>query len=427
MAKELTKKELQEKILKCNRCGMCQDVCPTFKVTGNEVDVARSRIRFARMVMEDKYNWGEEQEMTQYLKSCLLCKACVASCPSSVVTDEIMMQARHQTNLARGLPLFNRVAYRGVFSHNFRLNVLGKLLRFYQKSGTRWVVKNSGVLKLLRNLGKAEGLIPVIPKASLRKQFPRILHTVPDPVHKVAYYPGCAINVFYSEVGKASIEVLEKNHCQVEVPETVCCGGPHQSGGDFEEAKRLARKNIDSFEKLNIEAIITDCATCGSILKEYVDLLEHDPDYREKAGKFSVKVKDINEFLCEIGFSRVVGSLEAKVSYHDPCHLVRGQKITDPPREILQSISGLELREMKEADMCCGGAGSYGALYPEMSKKILERKINNFKDTGADFLVTSCPACMMQLEFGMREHGLKARVMHPVQLLAQAYRLIDKE
>lgn len=427
MAKELTKQELQERILKCNRCGMCQDVCPTFKVTGNEVDVARSRIRFARMVMEGKYDWGEEEEMTRYLKDCLLCKACVAACPSSVATDEIMMQARSRTNHARGLPLINRLAYRGVFFHNIRLRVLGKLLRFYQKSGARWVVKNSGVLKMLKDLGKAEDLIPAMPKASLREQLPQILHHVPDPVHQAAYYPGCAINIFYSEIGKASIEVLEKNHCQVQVPETVCCGGPHQSGGDFEEAWRLARKNIDSFECLDVDAIITDCATCGSILKEYAELLENDPDYREKARKFSTKVKDINEYLWGIGFSREMGTLEIKVSYHDPCHLARGQKMTEPPREILRSIPGVELREMKEADMCCGGAGSYGALHPEMSKKILERKINNFKSTGADFLVTSCPACAMQLEFGIREYGLKARVVHPVQLLAQAYRLIDKE
>ncbi|MEL7565670.1 MAG: (Fe-S)-binding protein [Dehalobacterium sp.] len=422
MAKEMNQKQFQEKILKCNRCGTCQDVCPTFKVTGNENDVARSRVRLARMAVEGKYPWGSEAELTEHLKSCLLCKACVDQCPSNVATDEIMMQARAKTNMVKGLPLFNRLAYRGVFSHNRRLAALGKLIRIYQKSGARWVVKNSGVLKLFRDMGKAEDLLPYIPKKTLREMLPEILCPPREVLHRVAYYPGCAINVFYSSIGKASIEVLQKNRCQVLVTDSVCCGGPHQSGGDFEEAKRLARQNIDSVLSENVEAIITDCATCGSILKEYGELLEDDPEYREKAKEFSLKVKDINEFLLEIDFFQETGSLSGIATYHDPCHLVRGQKISQAPREIIGSIPGLEFREMKEADMCCGGAGSYGALHPEMSRKILDRKMNHFKETGANILVTSCPACAMQLEYGIRRHGLKARVLHPVQLLNTAYK-----
>lgn len=422
MAKEMNQKELQEKILKCNRCGTCQDVCPTFKVTGNENDVARSRLRLARLAVEGKYPWGTEAELTEHLKSCLLCKACVSQCPSNVATDEIMIQARAQTNMVKGLPLFNRLAYRGVFSKNRRLETLGKLIRFYQRSGARWVVKNSGVLKLLRDLGKGEDLLPAIPKKNLREMLPDILTPPRDALRKVAYYPGCAINVFYSPIGVASIEVLQKNGCHVEVPDFVCCGGPHQSGGDFEEAKSLARKNIDSVELKNVEAIITDCATCGSILKEYGELLSDDPDYSEKAVAFSAKVKDINEYLLEIDFSRNVGYVAGVASYHDPCHLVRGQKLSQAPREIIRSIPGLEFKEMNEADMCCGGAGSYGALHPEMSRKILDRKMKNFIETKADFLVTSCPACAMQLEYGIRRHGLKARVLHPVQLINMAYK-----
>src|SRR5665648_377843 len=288
----MNQKQLQQKILKCNRCGTCQDVCPTFKVSGDENDVARSRLRLTRMVLEGKYSWGSETEMTSHLQSCLLCKACVTVCPSNVPTDEIMIQARAETNIVKGLPLFNRLAYRGVFSNNMRLVVLGKLIRFYQKSGTRWVVKNSGVLKLLGEMGKA----------------------------------------------------------------------------------------------------------------------------------FSEKVKDINEFLVGINFIREIGTVSGIATYHDPCHLARGQKNSLDAREIIRSIPGLEFREMKEADMCCGGAGSYGALHPEMSRKILDRKMNNFKETGADILITSCPACAMQLEYGMRRHGLAARVLHPVQLIDLAFK-----
>lgn len=422
MAKEMNQKQLQQKILKCNRCGTCQDVCPTFKVSGDENDVARSRLRLTRMVLEGKYSWGSETEMTSHLQSCLLCKACVTVCPSNVPTDEIMIQARAETNIVKGLPLFNRLAYRGVFSNNMRLVVLGKLIRFYQKSGTRWVVKNSGVLKLLGEMGKAEELLPGIPRKTLREMLPEILTPPQDAIRKVTYYPGCAINVFYSQIGRASIEALQKNKCQVQVSDSVCCGGPHQSGGDFKEAKRLARENIDSVLLENVEAIITDCATCGSILKEYSELLEDDEDYREKAKAFSEKVKDINEFLVGINFIREIGTVSGIATYHDPCHLARGQKNSLDAREIIRSIPGLEFREMKEADMCCGGAGSYGALHPEMSRKILDRKMNNFKETGADILITSCPACAMQLEYGMRRHGLVARVLHPVQLIDLAFK-----
>lgn len=426
MAKELNQKQLQQEILKCNRCGTCQDVCPTFKVTGDENDVARSRVRLARMVVEGKYAWGAETDLTDHLKSCLLCKACVTVCPSNVPTDEIMIQARAETNTVKGLPLFNRLAYRGVFSNNRRLVALGKLIRFYQKSGARWVIKNSGLLKLLGEMGKAEDLLPGIPQKTLRAMLPEILSPPRDAKHKVAYYPGCAINVFYSQIGRASIEVLQKNQCQVQVFDSVCCGGPHQSGGDYQEAKRLARENIDSVGLGNVEAIITDCATCGSILKEYSQLLEDDPDYREKAKAFSEKVKDINEFLLEINYIRNMGSVSGIATYHDPCHLKRGQKISQAPREIIRSIPGLEFQELKEADMCCGGAGSYGALHPEMSRKILDRKMNNFKETEADILITSCPACAMQLEYGIRRHGLKARVLHPAQLIDMAYKAGEK-
>ncbi|GAW93787.1 (Fe-S)-binding protein [Calderihabitans maritimus] len=427
MVQEIGRSELQQKILRCNRCGFCQDVCPTYKVTGDEFNVARGRIRLTRLVVEGKYHWGEEAEITQHIESCLLCKACVATCPSRVATDEIVAQARAEITAAKGLTPFKRLVYRGVFSHNRRLVRVGRLLRYYQKSGIRWVVKKSGALKLMRNLGKAEDIIPQVPAANLREQLPQILKPVANPAHKVAYYPGCAINVFYSDIGKATIQVLQKNLCQVVVPHTVCCGGPHHSAGDHEEVKRLARENIDFLGRYEVEAIITDCATCGSILKEYGRLLQDDPGYREKALEFSAKVKDINEYLVEIGYSRELGPLPVVVSYHDPCHLGRGQKIIGPPREILKSIPQLELREMQEADWCCGGAGSYGITHPEISRKILDRKMKNFQATGASVLATSCPACTMQLQYGIKRYGLQAQVVHPVQLLARAYQAAEKK
>ncbi|MFK5953827.1 MAG: (Fe-S)-binding protein, partial [Desulfobacterium sp.] len=175
MAKEFNKEELYQALLRCNRCGACQDVCPTYRITGNENDVARSRIRLVRLIAEGKYGWGNDQELTDHLKSCLLCKACVTNCPSNVPTDEIMIHALNEINKANGLPLFNQIAYRGVFSHGERLNVFSKLIRIYQNSFAQSLVRKSGFLSLLKNYGKAEALLPPIPEKNLKAKLPKLL------------------------------------------------------------------------------------------------------------------------------------------------------------------------------------------------------------------------------------------------------------
>lgn len=426
MAEDRDLIDLQEKIQRCNRCGFCQDACPTYKVTGNEFDVARGRHRLARLMVEGKYGWGDEGEINRHLGSCLLCKACEEACPSGVATEEIITRARGKINAARGMPPFQRLMYRGLLSHNRRLALGSRLLRFYQRSGIRQVVRGSGILRLLRGIGNMEDIIPALPATPLRQQLQVLGVEAAAPLHRVAYFPGCAINFLYIDIGRASVDVLQKNGCRVEVPGTVCCGGPHRSAGDFDEFKRLARKNIEAFIMLDVEVFITDCATCGSVLKEYGNLLRDDPAYRDKALDFSSRVRDINQYLLEIGFSRRLGPLPVKVSYHDPCHLNRSQKIKSAPRLIMKSIPGLELVEMQYADMCCGGAGAYGITHPDISEKILNLKIESFKSTGANFLVTSCPSCSMQLDYGLKKHGLKAPTLHPVQLLAQSYNTFGK-
>ncbi|HKJ64133.1 MAG TPA: (Fe-S)-binding protein, partial [Desulfopila sp.] len=262
MTKRLNNRELLDLALKCNRCGTCQDVCPTYLITGRETDVARSRIRLIRMVAEGKYAWGEEAELSDHLKSCLLCKACVTACPSNVPTDEIMMYARNEINNVKGMPLFNRIAYRGIFSHSGRLALLARLLRLYQRSFASSLVRKSGFLNLLRNYGKAEALLPPIPEKSLKARLPELIRTPPQVKHTVVYFAGCAINAFYGRFGAATIEVLQHNHCRVHAPAVVCCGGPHLSGGDFEEARELARNNIDTILHLQPNAVVSDCATC---------------------------------------------------------------------------------------------------------------------------------------------------------------------
>ncbi len=205
-------------------------------------------------------------------------------------------------------------------------------------------------------------------------------------------------------------------------PGVQCCGMPHIGYGEKEEAKKLARKNIDAFQSAEIKYIITDCATCGSTLKDYTSLLSDDPDYAEKASSFSSKVKDVTEFLVnDISLNRDFGKLNLKATYHEPCHLGRGQNLKEAPRKILREILGKNFIEMNEADSCCGGGGSYTITHKKLSMKILDRKMKNLKETGAEVIVTACPGCEIQLAQGIKRAGLKVRLMHITELLAKAY------
>lgn len=410
----------EKELLRCNKCGFCQDACPTYKVTGRETALARGRVRLMRLGAEGKYDLLSEREIAEILDTCLLCKACVTVCPASVATDQLVLTARSRWRSAHGLTAVQKYLYRGIFSHNRRLRTATKLIRFYQKNGIRWAVKSTGLLEALGAAGKAEGMLPEIPAQTVRDYLAQA-SPLPQPARRVAYFVGCAVDNFFSPVGIATVEVLRANNRQVLAPDTRCCGAPHMSGGDLEEARRLARHNIDRILALQADRLVTDCATCGSMLREYAHLLADDAAYREKARQVAGMVTDVCAYLVETGFDRNLEPVEATVTIHDPCHLARGLKSKDFPREVLRAIPGIKIIEMQEPDMCCGGAGSYSITHPDFSGKILDRKINNFKATGAGVMVTSCPACTMQLSYGLKQHGLGNPVLHPVQLLARSY------
>jgi glycolate oxidase iron-sulfur subunit len=414
----MNKNAILEVLMKCNRCGLCQEVCPTYRVSGNEFAVARGRNRLIRMAIEGQLEFDKEPEIEQFINECLLCKACETNCPSGVPTPELISQVREYYTSTKGLPIAKKIMYRGVFSHNKRIDLVRRLAKVYQKTGIKTLVRMTGVNNIFN---KADDMLPDLPKNSVRGQLPMLLKNIHQPKYKVAYFLGCSVNNFFSSIGVATIKVLQKNSCQIIVPDVNCCGAPHNSAGDQREFKRLAIKNLKELAKLDPDAIIVDCSTCGSILKEYVGLFENEPEYQKLAKQIAEKVKDISSFLIEIGFKKEMGEIKARVTYHDPCHGVRFLNVQEAPREILKSIPGIELIEMNEADMCCGGAGSYSIFYPKLSRQILSRKINNFKKTGASILATSCPACTMQLSFGMKLHELTSPVKHPVELLAEAY------
>jgi glycolate oxidase iron-sulfur subunit len=239
----------------------------------------------------------------------------------------------------------------------------------------------------------------------------------------VAFFPGCIMNLIYAEANGATIRVLAQNGYRTVVPPgQVCCGAPQVAVGEVETALRLARQNIDLFSQLKVEVIISNCAGCGAMLKEYGEILDDDKTYAAKANAFSQKVKDINEFLAVLlPLSGHLEELNRKVTYHDPCHLAHAQGIFQEPRKILRSIPGVESVELRESTWCCGGAGVYNITHSDLSMQLLDRKMANIAATGAETVVTSNPGCLLQLELGIKRAGLNIEAVHIMELLDRAY------
>jgi glycolate oxidase iron-sulfur subunit len=297
-------------------------------------------------------------------------------------------------------------------------------LRLYERLGLRRLVYALRLYKWLpAKLRDLEAMLPPLPQRPLRRVLPLETKAVGPSCYRVGFFLGCAQSLLFADESAATVRVLARNGCTVITPpETVCCGMPARGYGRTDLVLDQARHNIALFEQAKVEVIVTDCATCGSTLKEYGQLLASDPQWTERAANFSKKVRDVSEFLMSIPLEKPQGRVEARVTYHDPCHLRRGQGIWKQPRDLLRMIDGLELRELPEADWCCGSAGSQLITHYETSRKVLERKLDNLEDTKAEFIASGCPGCQMQLNVGVHRHNLDVQVVHPIELLDRAYR-----
>jgi glycolate oxidase iron-sulfur subunit len=246
------------------------------------------------------------------------------------------------------------------------------------------------------------------------------------PVLRVAFISGCVAAQFFSETNEATVRVLARNGMEVLVPRAQkCCGALHVHAGERETARALARHNVATFERTGADYYVINAAGCGSTLKEYGELLEHDPTWAERAHAFAARVRDVNELLASVDLNTDFGRIEKTVTYQDACHLAHGQRIRDQPRKLIQAIPGIELVEMNESDFCCGSAGIYNLTQPDMAQKLLELKMDNLAKTGAEMVVASNPGCIIQIAAGVRQRGLPMEVVHPVDLLDRAYRLAE--
>ena len=399
---------------KCVHCGLCLNACPTYRELGLEADSPRGRIY--QMVQVAAGELPISRSYIEHLELCLACRACETACPSGVQYGRLIEAARAEIERKAPRPLAARLVRRFVFGRLLLsptlMRLAGGLLWLYQAIGLRRLVESSGLLKKLGTLGRVVRLAPSAERPFFFRQIGKVFPAEGPVRYRVAFLAGCVANVSFARLNEATVRVLQKNGCDVAIPAgQTCCGALHAHLGLREEARALARRNIDAFLSGDYDAIITNAAGCGSMLKEYHELVEGDA-----AARFSKLVKDVTEFLASIELNTNMGPVPVIATYQDSCHLAHGQRIRVAPRQLLRSVPGLEFREMPLSDLCCGSAGVYNVVQSEMAAQILENKMRLAESTGADVIVTANPGCMLQLRAGGR------RVAHVVEILDQAYR-----
>jgi len=412
-------------------CGLCLPTCPTYDATKVERHSPRGRISLMRAIADGRLDATRTFADEMYF--CLGCLACMTACPAGVNYAELFEHARAEAEASGVLRsprrnLIRDFAIRWLFMDLSHLRLVGRVLRIYQQLGLQTLVRRGGVLKLLpKRLQELEAITPDMqPKFSAELIAP-LTPAVGSKKHRVAMLIGCAQDLIFSDINRDTVEVLARNGCEVVTPpKQLCCGSLHAHNGEWELAQQLARKQLEQFPPDQFDAIITNAGGCGSHLKHYHKLLGDDPAYRDRAALWDKKVKDIHEWLIEIGIKRPANQAPPQVvTYHESCHLAHGQKITAQPRQLLGLIPNLTLVELPESLWCCGSAGIYNIVQPEMANQLLDRKLKHIRSTGASIVASGNPGCLLQLINGAKQQGLNLRIVHPITLLAEAYRRSD--
>jgi glycolate oxidase iron-sulfur subunit len=429
----------------CMHCGMCLPTCPTYDETKRERSSPRGRIRLMREVADGRLDVSAT--FAEEMSYCLGCLACQTACPAGVDYATLLEAGRGEVERRHvvggpGRRFLRWATLSFLFRHPRVLRALGRLMAFYQWSGLQSTVRRSEVLHavLPASLRQLEAKAPTVSLPFSNKRIRP--HEAPKDLQAqsrycVALLTGCVQDLAYGHINRATADVLLANGCEVETPPVqFCCGSLHAHNGELELARDLARRNLDAFDLDELDAVISNAGGCGSHLRRYEELLHDDPSYRERAAAWDRKVRDIHEWLVEIGFraprpAPATADANARnatprmvVAYDASCHLLHGQKIARQPLELLRTIPGVRLVPLPESDWCCGSAGVYSITQPAQSAKLLARKLDHIASTGATVLATGNPGCLLQIEQGMRADKRFAgvRVCHPVELLAEAYR-----
>ena len=414
-------------VQQCMHCGLCLPTCPTYDATKVERHSPRGRISLMRAIADGRLDATRTFADEMYF--CLGCLACMTACPAGVNYAELFEHARAEAEASGVLKspkrnLIRAFAIRWLFMDLSHLRLVGRVLRIYQQLGLQTLVRRSGVLKLLpKRLQELESITPDIQPRFSAELIAPVTPAVSPQKYRVAMLIGCAQDLIFSNINRDTVEVLARNGCEVITPpKQLCCGSLHAHNGEWELAQQLARKQLEQFPPDQFDAIITNAGGCGSHLKHYHKLLADDPAWRDRAALWDKKVKDIHEWLVEIGIEPPSHAPAQVVTYHESCHLAHGQKITAQPRQLLGLIPNLKLVELPESLWCCGSAGIYNIVQPEMASQLLDRKLRHIKSTGASIVANGNPGCLLQLINGAKQQALNLRVVHPVTLLAEAYR-----
>ncbi|MBE9205075.1 (Fe-S)-binding protein [Nostoc sp. LEGE 06077] len=410
----------------CVHCGFCLSTCPSYRVIGKEMDSPRGRI-----YLMDAINEGEialNTATVEHFDTCLGCLACVSTCPSGVQYDKLISATRHQVerNYSRSLPdkIIRHLIF-SLFPNPDILRILLVPLFVYQKLGFSKLLQSTGILKNISpRLAAMESILPQITVKSFQDNLPDIIPAKGQKRYRVGMILGCVQRLFFSPVNEATVRVLTANGCEVVIPKSQgCCAALPEHQGQTEQAKALARQMIDSFANTNVDFVIINAAGCGHTLKEYAHILADDPEYREKAENFAAKVKDAQEFLATVGLTAKLSPITDKpltLVYQDACHLLHGQKISLQPRQLLLQIPGVTLREPLDAALCCGSAGVYNLLQPEVAEELGKQKVQNLLNTGANLIASPNPGCALQITKHLELQGKDISVMHPMELLDYA-------
>jgi glycolate oxidase iron-sulfur subunit len=376
----------------------------------------------------DGINSGEvelTQASIQHFDSCLGCLACVTTCPSGVQYDKLIEATRAQVVRNTDRPLIETLIRQVIFAlfpYPDRLRLLLRPIGLYQKIGLQKWLRSTGLLQRISpQLAAMEGMLPAIPEAAWRDTLPQVISAQGLKRYRVGLLLGCVQRLFNPAVNEATVRVLTANGCEVVIPPSQgCCGALSHHQGQEAQAQALARQTIDTFTAANVDYILINASGCGHTLKEYGHILQDDSQYRDRATTFSTQVRDVQEFLADIGLTTPLTALQAEpliMVYQDACHMLHGQKISVQPRQLLKQIPGVTLREPIDAALCCGSAGVYNILQPEVAHELGQQKASNLTNTGAQVIASANIGCYVQISKHLKLQNKMVPVLHPMQLL----------
>ena len=442
-----------EALTDCIRCGRCLPVCPTYQQTALETFSPRGRLNLMRAVEDGKLDL-HEPGLEAHLYHCLDCRACNLVCPAGIAIGELIVQGRAAVEPVHPRSWIVRFALNVVLTSPRRAEAFAAPLRLIQRLKLDrlsvvlfgWIPRLGPVLRDLVQMapkmtrpvwGELSGGLTTDKRMHDRAPISHPTGQPSNQLRRVGFFLGCVMNVAFADASRASIALMERFGCEVVTPrDQLCCGAPHDDQGLKDKARSFARRNIAAFERLgDLDAIVADCAACSGFLKEYAHLLHDDPReaWADRALRFSLKVRDITEWLDEI---MPEASAEAapmpparrawepdrlKATYHEPCHLANVQGVHRQPRALLARMTGIDLRELPDSTRCCGSAGIYNLTHPAMSKALLDRKMPDVASTGAAVVVSANPGCLLQLEWGVRRHKLPIEVKHITQIVVESF------